>query len=104
MPRGQLAHLAENRQRCRDRVEGEERFECVQVDLAPRKRAQLGGEGKLTSLCAVVERLDAEAVTREHEPAAARIPDRDREHAAEALGESISVFFVEVQDHLRVTM
>ena len=32
-----------------------------------------------------VERLDAEAVAREQQPPARRVPDREREHAAEAL-------------------
>ena len=44
VPGLQLAHVAEDRQRPRNRVEGEERVERVEVDLAARQRAQLGGE------------------------------------------------------------
>jgi hypothetical protein len=44
VPRRELARLAEDRQRRRDRVEGEERLERVEVDLAARQRAQLRGE------------------------------------------------------------
>ena len=41
MSRRQLAHLTEDRQRRRDRVEGEERFERIEVDLAARQRSEL---------------------------------------------------------------
>jgi hypothetical protein len=63
-----LRDLAEDRQRRRDRVEGEERLERVEVDLAARQRAQLRRERELAGVGAVVERLDPVAVAREHEP------------------------------------
>ena len=47
------------------------------------QRLQLRGEGELAAVVAVVERLDAEAVAGEHEPAPARVPERDREHPAQ---------------------
>src|SRR5881394_2308895 len=37
----QLAALVEDRERCRDRVEGEEGLETVEVELAARQRSQL---------------------------------------------------------------
>ena len=102
MPRGQLAHVAEDRVRRGDRVEREERLERVGVDLAARQRAQLGREAQLAADVPVVERLDPVAVAREHEAAARRVPDRDREHPAQPLGEAGAVLLVEVDEHLGV--
>src|SRR5215831_14878576 len=67
---GQLAHVAEDRQRRRDRVERKERLDRVEVDLAAWQPPQLGREGQLAVDVPVVERLDPEAVAHEHEPAA----------------------------------
>ena len=94
--------LTEDRQRPRDRVEGEKRLERVEVDLAARKRAQLGGERELVAVVAVVERLDPEAVAGEHEPAALGVPEREGEHAAQPLHEALAVLLVEVDEHLGV--
>ena len=84
VPRRELAGLAEDRQRRRDRVEGEEGLERVEVDLPARQRAELGGELEPVAVGPVVERLDPVAVAREHEPPAGRVPERDREHPAQA--------------------
>ena len=66
----QLPDVAEDRVRRRDRVEGEERLERVEVDLAARQRSQLGREAQLPADVPVVERLDPVWVAREHEAAA----------------------------------
>ena len=87
-PGRQLPDVAEDRVRRRDRVEGEERLERVEVDLAARQRPQLRREAQLVADVPVVERLDPVAVAREHEPAARRVPDRDGEHPAQPLGEA----------------
>jgi hypothetical protein len=50
----------------------------------------------------VVEGLDAVAVAREHEPAPPRVPDRDREHPAQPLGEAGPVLLVQVDERLGV--
>ena len=102
MPRGQLADVAEDRVRRGDRVEREERLERVGVDLAARQRAQLGREAQLAADVPVVERLDPVAVAREHEAAARGVPDRDREHPAQPLGEAGAVLLVEMDEHLGV--
>ena len=102
MPGLELAHLAEDRQRPGNGVEGEERVERVEVDLAARQRPQLGGELDLAADVAVVERLDPVRVAREHEPAALRVPERDGEHAAQPLGEALAVLLVQVDEHLGV--
>ena len=68
VPGRQLADLAEDRERRRDRVEGEERLERVEVDLAAGQRVELRRERERHVVDAVVERLDPEAVAREHEP------------------------------------
>ena len=96
MPRRELADLSEDRQRCGYRVEREERLQRVRVDLATGQGAQFGGKGKLALGRAVVERLDPEAVAYKHEPPPACVPDRNREHAPQPLGEAVAVLLVEV--------
>ena len=102
--RGQLPDLPEDRQRRRDRVEGEERVERLEIEVAPRQRVELRRERELTADVPVVERLDAEAVAGEHEAAERRIPDRDREHAAQTLDEAEPPLLVRVDDRLGVGM
>ena len=53
-----------------------------------KQRLQLGCERE-RSRCVepVVQRLDPEAIAGEHEPALARVPERDREHPPEPLDE-----------------
>ena len=102
----QLAHAGEDRARPVDGVEGEKRLERVEVDLVadarePPQRLQLGGERERVG-GAVVERLDPEAVARQHEPLARAVPHRDGEHPAQPLGEARTVLLVEVDEHLRV--
>ena len=104
VPGRELARLAEDRQRRRDRVEGEERLQRVEVDLASRQGAQLGGELEPAGVGAVVERLDPVAVACQHEPASRRVPERDREHPAQPAGEVEPFLLVEVDEHLRVAV
>ena len=103
-PAGKLPHFLEDGQRCGNRIESEERLERVKVDLPAGKRPQLGGERELAVDRTVVERLDPEAVPREHEPPPARVPDRDGEHPAQALCELFAVLFVEMEHHFGVAV
>ena len=100
--RRQLPDLAEDRERRRDQVRGEERLERVEVELALGERVELGGERELAVDGAVGERLDAEAVACEHEPPPGRIPDREREHPAQPLREPEAPLLVGVDDRLGV--
>ena len=102
VPGGQLPDVAEDRVRRGDRVEGEERLEGVEVDLAARQRPHLRREAELVADVAVVERLDPVAVAREYEPTPPRVPDRDREHPAQPLGEAGPVVLVEMDERLGV--
>ena len=52
--------------------------------------------------CGVVERLDADPIAREEEAPGAGVPDREREHAAEALDARVSPLLVAVHDDFRV--
>src|SRR5439155_534712 len=101
---GAESRAAEDRERRRDRVEGEERLERIEVDFASGQRAQLGGERQADALRSVVERLDPEAVARQDEPTLPTIPDRDSEHAPQPLGKSVAQLLVEVHEHLRVAL
>src|SRR6266508_5574983 len=100
----ELQRPAPDGERRRDRVEGQERFERVEVDLAPRQRLQFGGEGDQASLAAVIERLDPETVAGEHDSALSRVPEREREHAAQLTHECGAVLLVEVDEHLGVAL
>jgi hypothetical protein len=91
-----------DRKRRRDRVEGEESFKGVEVDLAAGESLQLRREGERAALGRVVQRLDPEGVTGEHEPPALRVPERDSEHSAQLADVVRSVFLVEVQVDLGV--
>src|SRR5919204_115428 len=104
MSRGQLPDPAEDRERRRNRVEREERLERVEIDVAARERTQLGREGEIAAGSAVVERLDPEAVACQDEPAPLRIPERYREHPAQALGKAQAVLLVQMEDHLGVAV
>ena len=104
VPRRQLPDAAEDRIRRGDRVEREERLERVEVDLAARQRAHLGGELEGAGRLAVVERLDAVPVACEHEPPPLGVPERDREHPAQPPGELGPVLLVEMQVHLGVAV
>ena len=100
----QLARALEDRERSRNGVEGKEPFERVQVDLPARQRTQLRRERDLVCVRAVVERLDPVAVSREHEPPLARVPERDREHPPQPLGEAQPPLLVRVHQHLGVAV
>ncbi len=53
------------------------------------QRLDLGREREPAVVDAVVERLDADAVADEPELAGLRVPERDREHAAELVRQSM---------------
>ena len=73
--------------------------------ISPRGSARSSeANASSPSTRAVVERLDPEAVAREHEPPPARVPDRDGEHAAQALGEAVAVLLVEMEQHFGVAV
>ena len=102
VPRRQLPDLAEDRERRRHGVRGQERLEGVEVELALGERVELGGERELAVDGPVGERLDAEAVACEHEALPRRIPDREREHPAQPLREPEPPLLVGVDDRLGV--
>ncbi len=107
--RGQLARLGEDRQRRRDRVEGEIGGDGPGVDLAReagllQHRLQLGGEGERPVRDAVVEGLDPEAVAGEQQAPLPGVPERDREHAPQPLEEAVAVLLVEMDEDLGVAV
>ena len=106
-PRWQLARLGEDRQRRRDRVEGEEGSSATGIDGARETgqlehRLELRGKRDGAVGDAVVERLDPEAVTGQQQAPLARVPDRQGEHPAQPLEEGVAVLLVEVDEHLGV--
>ena len=68
----------------------------LEVDLAREARAArssaFSSEAKesVPPACAVVERLDPEAVAGQHQAATARVPDRQREHPPQRLDELVA--------------
>jgi hypothetical protein len=101
---GQLQRPLEDRERGGNGVEGQERLEGVEVDLASPQGLQLGSEGKQPVLGAVVERLDPEAVPGEHKRALPRVPEREREHTPQLSDELRAVLLVEVDEHFGVAL
>jgi hypothetical protein len=87
----QLAHSLQDRARRRnDRVQRHVIVQRRRIDggvdaAAGEQRGQGGGEAQAARVLCEIERLDAEPVAREHDAAAVALPDREREHAAEAL-------------------
>ena len=103
----ELADVAEDRQRRGDRVEREVRLERVGVELAAKawhraQRLELGCEAQQPARRAPVQRLDAEAVAREQQPALARVPDGEGEHPAQVLEHALAALLVEVDEDLGV--
>ena len=107
--RRKLPGILENRQRGRDEHESKVGVERFEVDL-PRKarladeRLELGAEREASSRRAVVERLDPEAIAREHEPALAAVPESYGEHPAQPVDKAGTVLLVEVHEHLGVAL
>ena len=67
-----------------------------------RTHLELGAEDDAILDDRVVERLDAHAVADQHAAACVLVPDRDGEHAAQALGQRRPVVLVEVGEDLGV--
>ena len=73
--------------------------------ISPRGRARSSeANSSVAAGDAVVERLDPVAVSGEHEPPLARVPERDREHPAQPPREVEPVLLVEVDEHLGVAV
>ena len=89
-------------------LQGQVGVELRGVDLTAhagqlQERLHLGGECERAVLePRVDERLLAHVVAREDEPLARRVPERDREHPGEAVGELEPVLLVQMRDHGRV--
>ncbi|OPZ08741.1 MAG: hypothetical protein BWZ10_02631 [candidate division BRC1 bacterium ADurb.BinA364] len=69
-----------------------------------QQRLHLGGEPQGAAGLGVVERLFANAVARQQQPPAARIPDRQGEHAAQLRQAFRALFLVEMNDRLGVAV
>src|SRR5690242_2200872 len=67
-----------------------------------QKRLNFRREGKKSSAGEVVQRLDAEPVTRTEQRSSLRVPDRERKHPAEIFYAIRAVFFICVNDCLGV--
>jgi hypothetical protein len=107
LARAELADLLERRHRIRDVAEREVRRDRLGVELrvheAARQHAlQLRAEDDHVVRERVVERLDAQPVAHEHTAAALAVPDREREHAAQAVRQRRAVLLVEVREDLGV--
>ena len=65
-----------------------------------KKGLGLGREGESMGALQDVERLHAEPVATDQQAAAAGIPEREIEHAVEAMHEGVTLCVVEMQQHL----
>ncbi len=74
------------------------------VDAAPSVSSGPISDEKRQAVCHIgeVERLDPEAVARQHEARPLCIPERDGEHASQALEAPLAELLVQMNDHLDV--
>jgi hypothetical protein len=105
----QLPHLAEDRVRRRDVLKLKVEIDGLQVRRRLELRQhgeglELRGEGDDAVLAEDVEWLDAEAIAGEEELPPLRVPDREREHAAQAFEATLAPLLVRVHDHFRVAV
>ena len=66
------------------------------------QRLRFGREEEAALVLDVIERLDPERVAADHEALFGRVPDRDSEHAAQAIGVADAVLLIEVDRRLAV--
>ena len=71
-------------------------------DAIGEERFELGAEYQPIAQRRVVERLDAEPVTDEHEGLSRLVPQRDGEHPPEVMDEVRTVLLVEMNDRFRI--
>jgi hypothetical protein len=105
--RGQAPHVAVDRARVVDReseqaVAQRERVEAAIEACHRDQRSGFRGEADAARVERVVERLDAERVAGQHQPAPPRVPQGEREHPAQALHEGRGRLLVEVEQDLAV--
>src|SRR5688572_6019285 len=106
----QLPGVPVDRARLRDVAEGEIVLDRERVHLAAKtrvrhERLELRAEDELAiSQERVMERLDAEPVAREEQRLAVLVPQRESEHAAEALDARGTPRFPGVHDRLGVAL
>ena len=103
VPGQQLVDAAEQRLRAGDvaRAEhlGQHRLVGLRLDQAAGEdRLDLRSEEQRVAGARPVERLDAEAIADQQQPALRRVPDREREHAAEAVHAVVAPLLVGVDD------
>ena len=102
----QLPHAREERPLAEAVLEGEVLLERIRVRLRDdpglEKRLDLGGEEHPLAVLVDVERLLAEAVAGEEQPALAAVVDREREHPVRPLEHPDAVLRVEGEQHLGV--
>ena len=67
-----------------------------------QQRLGLRGEAQGPAIVGIVERLDAERIAGQQEPALPRIPQAEGEHAAQRLDHGRAALLVELQHHLGV--
>src|SRR5881396_2603272 len=106
-PGEQRFDVAEERLRSGHRARGEELGNDRGVERRPAReggqnRLDLRREQELVPRERVVQRLDAEPIAREEQPPPGPIPEREGEHAIQALDAALAIVFVRVHDRLGV--
>ena len=79
-------------------------FGCGRDEAALEDGLDLGREEQPIAIARPVERLDPEAIASDEQTAPARIPDREREHAAEVVDAVVAPLLVGVDDALGVRL
>src|ERR1700733_15866857 len=108
VPGRELTHLAVKRQRRRDVTELEIYTQALRIDFRATATEQPGhgtrarGKHKAPVRPTVVKRLDAHAVAGDEQAALGVVPDREREHAVQALEATRTPLPVGLQQGLRI--
>ncbi len=107
MSGGKPENPGRERARCEDETEAEEVTDCLRLE-APIDQAagenglELGAEDESISDARIVQRLDAQPVPDQHQPAGVAIPQGDCKHAAQRVHAVDPPLLVQVEDHLDV--
>src|SRR4029450_13638929 len=72
--------------------------ECRANEAARQGGLDLGGTHEAGRSHGGVQRLDAEAVSREQQPAQPTVPDREGEHSLKLIDDSVTCFLVQMKD------
>ena len=109
MPWKQGVHTLQHSARGRHRIEGQKMMQRVKVQRrgyqpAAQHCLQLGSEQQTVVSLSPIERFDSQPVTRGEQTLSGRIPDKESEHAPQAVYAFFAPLRVRVQDNFGIAL